>query len=192
MTIRPPDVPNNPNPATAANATVVIVTGGASERTRWSSEARQYYGVGAYIYNDVYNAQQLADKIALFPNGSIHKLVIGGHGTGFGRVGVQPTNNDTYAPAGAGAIDNTTIDAAMAATISARIANDGWVEIQSCGGNEGSRINDIPEAGGKALANKLHRWVRFAVGTVGTWDTLRSGPKQPIPNPYWQWRQPAM
>jgi hypothetical protein len=93
-------------------------------------------------------------------------VVVGGHGTTWGEVGVQPTNNHTERPAGYANIDSSTLAALSEArkeAIRRAISTDGVFEVQSCGLNQN-------EAAGQSLANLLQRKVRFAIGTMHGWN----------------------
>lgn len=191
------------NPAqidqTRRDHTVVIVMGDARERDParaggWVRTARERYGAGAFIYNDVYSPQQLAAKLALFPRGSIRRLIIGGHGTGSSaegvpQIGVQVTNNDTFAPAGSERIDSETLGAAAnrahLTTIALSLTNDATVEFQSCAPQDRRREGEVAVG----LANNLQANVRFAVGFVTRWDTLYD-PMDPAQ--YWSVVAPTM
>src|SRR5258708_23009491 len=59
---------------------VVVVAGNPSERERWSETAREHFGQGAFVFNDLFSVRDLAKTLGRFPEGSVDFLVFGGHG----------------------------------------------------------------------------------------------------------------
>ena len=166
-------------PTFGAGYTVVIVMGGAldgagSERTLWAGQTYEAFVNPPYVYNDLKNAYELVDVIQGFPLDSISRLVLGGHGTSTGHVGLQPTNNNTEIPEGYGNINDQTISADFLGpegivAIQQRLQPSAIVDIQSCGGSDG-------RSGAVRLANTLNRIVRYAWGRVSQWNQLKPDP----------------
>lgn len=132
----PLPVTDNPDITDDVNIIVVIVVGDSDERSRWTGTARDVFGSDAFIYNDVYNVGDLINTLNQFPPGSISDLIIGGHGTYAGAVGVQPTNNNTIRPPGAGSINSDTITRDFAGQVARSLAPNAWMQFQSCGGSK--------------------------------------------------------
>jgi hypothetical protein len=145
---------------------------GGSERDNWTTTARTTFR-DSYIYNDVKNTMDLANVLAAFPEGSIAKVVISGHGTAAGAVGIQATNNDTIKPAGYKPINSNTLDtlarrySTKSAAMIKALKADALVEIQSCNWTTNER--DLSAAGTK-LANGFKRRVRYVVGSIDDWN----------------------
>ena len=171
-------------PTVAGSYTVVIVGGGAastivngkreSERDIWAASAAIAYP-GAYIYNDVMNASQLASVIDAFPDGSIANLRIGGHGTFSMNVGIQPTNNSTVVPMDYGCIDDDTITGLgndWRNVFRTKLAAGAWVDIESCGTPRTEAGAAARRSNARALATWFQHYVEYAVGATAVWNQI--------------------
>ena len=180
-------------PTSGCFYTVVIVMGGAldgagNERDLWARQTYDAFPSGTYVYNDCKNVFDFADVLLSFPENSITRLVLGGHGTSNAHVGLQPTNNNTVIPPGYGDINDATIadlgllDPDIIPAIEERLEASAIVDIQSCG-------NGMNADGAKNLYNTLQRQVRYAVGSVDDWNTKPKpyGPPGVPLGGYWAW-----
>ncbi len=187
--VPPPPILNNPSYSQRAahGLTVVIVMGSREERMNWASSARQHYGAGALIYNNVYNLHDLAITMQDFDLGSVDHLVISGHGCRARGIGCQVANNHTPAPPDSSRIDNEAFrnDPDSTRTIAIRLSNNALVEFQSCGGGERERVEDAAIE----TANLLQAEIRFAVGSAGDWDEVMPG--EGVRNPQWATQRPT-
>jgi hypothetical protein len=161
------------------NLRVIIVMGDRQHRIDDSVAAREQYP-NAFIFNDVYNVEDLRARVAPFPSGSISVLQIGGHGTYASLVGVQATSNDTIdQPGQFQSIDSQTLPAnADAMTVlTDRLAANGALEFDACGGAWTQRKSDSAQA----LATALGRRVYWVVGDHVGWDDQTADWRYSVP-----------
>ena len=158
------DNPEIPREWSGQYYTVIIVTGNPDERERWAAAARAKYGKDAYIFNDVFSAEQLGEVLARFPAGTVGRFIIGGHGSG---CGVSTRSKGNQCP-NTEPISLDQLKAKKNSKSTTRIRNalsvDAVVEIQSC--FSGSSSNAVQQ-----MADLLQARVIAATGYVGSWGS---------------------
>ena len=172
-----PTVSANPDPLTASQAIVVVIMGDFGERQKWGLEAKAKWP-GAYVYTDFVYPGQIFDMLDSFPDGSISRIILTGHGTTPDHVGVQVANNGTDDPRGAThSIDTSTIGLDIRHRIRDKLDAAGMFDIQSCAGITRERI-----AAAQQLADDIGHTVRYSVGVMNKLDvTPTEDDKLPLP-----------
>jgi hypothetical protein len=167
-------------PTSGTGYTVVIIGGGCAdddtnERDKWTREARTAFGPTAYIYNDVTNAVGFVNVLNAFPDGTISKVVLSGHGTVPEEVGIQSTNNNTVEPDGYKDIDSVEIlkvERTKLDAVKRKFEPGALLDIQACGGPyqlpNGFIVDErfIRYQAASRLAHELQCEIRYAYGDM--------------------------
>ncbi len=157
------DNPPIPAQVTTKFFTVIIVGGSLDERHDWAIDARRRYGAGVFIFNDVFNINDLARTLKQFPKGSIKTLILGAHESPNRGVNLGTKKS---APEGDEDIEVTSLQKAgnrqAVQTIREALAIDPVVEIHTC------RVGGYPIVL-KSFASIFQATVWGCIGEVGDW-----------------------